>query len=195
MQEGGRIQQWDSPAPAQPLEPVGCPEEPLSSRLMAAWSGDWVQWWEERTRFNRIQRLRERRRRHKRARGWCSLSSSFISSLTYQSELSELSDTAPPPPLPPSSPSMLPLENSPWGNTPVPELLTDEALLSSQSLCRRGIPKERQKTLRDYLGLWIEAPCDLEPPNSQASQLCTRSSQSQLSSASQTYRKRPCVGF
>ncbi|CAN0342678.1 unnamed protein product [Bubo scandiacus] len=198
MQEGGRIPHWDPPAPPQPPEPAGCPEDPLSSRLMAAWSGDWGQWWEERTSFNMAQRLRERRRRHKRARGRCSLSSSFISSLTYQSELSELSDVAPPPPPPlsPSSPSMLPWENSPRDSSPPAAPVTDEALLSSQSLRRRGIPKERRKTLRDYLGLWTEAPPDpSEPPGSQASQLCTPSSQSQLSSTSQPHRKRPRVGF
>ncbi|XP_074668416.1 TATA box-binding protein-associated factor RNA polymerase I subunit C isoform X2 [Strix aluco] len=198
MREGGRIQHWEPPAPPQPPEPAGCPEDPLSSRLMAAWSGDWGQWWEERTSFNMAQRLRERRRRHKRARGRCSLSSSFISSLTYQSELSELSDVAPPPPPPlsPSSPSVLPWENSPRDSSPPAAPVTDEALLSSQSLRRRGIPKERRKTLRDYLGLWTEAPPDpSEPPGSQASQLCTPSSQSQLSSASQPHRKRPRVGF
>uniref|UniRef100_A0A8D0FCQ2 TATA-box binding protein associated factor, RNA polymerase I subunit C n=1 Tax=Strix occidentalis caurina TaxID=311401 RepID=A0A8D0FCQ2_STROC len=198
MREGGRIQHWDPPAPPQPPEPVGCPEDPLTSRLMAAWSGDWGQWWEERTSFNMAQRLRERRRRHKRARGRCSLSSSFISSLTYQSELSELSDVAPPPPPPlsPSSPFVLPWENSPRDSSPLAAPVTNEALLSSQSLRCRGIPKERRKTLRDYLGLWTEAPPDpSEPPGSQASQLCTPSSQSQLSSASQPHRKRPRVGF
>ncbi|KAF1486603.1 TATA box-binding protein-associated factor, RNA polymerase I, subunit C, partial [Eudyptula minor novaehollandiae] len=141
MQEGGRIQRWDPPAPQPPAlpEPAEGPD-PLSARLTAAWSGDWCQWWEERTSFNMAQRqraLRERRRRQKRARGRCSLSASFTSSLTYQSELSELSDGAPPP-LSPGCPPVLPREGSPPGGTPpaspVPH---EEALLSSQSLrCR-----------------------------------------------------------
>ncbi|GAB0202958.1 TATA box-binding protein-associated factor RNA polymerase I subunit C [Grus japonensis] len=202
MREGGCIQHWDPPAsqpPAlpQPLESPGGPD-PLSARLTASWSGDWGQWWEERMSFNVAQRqraLRERRRRQKRARGRRSLSASFTSSLTYQSELSELSDAAPPP-LSPGPPSVLPREGSPLGGSPPASPLPDEALLSSQSLRCRGIPKERRKTLRDYLAVWAEGPPESpEPPGSQASQLCIPSSQSQLSSASQPRRKRPRMGF
>ncbi|NWH27168.1 TAF1C polymerase, partial [Grus americana] len=190
MREGGCIQHWDPPAsqpPAlpQPPESPGGPD-PLSARLTASWSGDWGQWWEERMSFNVAQRqraLRERRRRQKRARGRRSLSASFTSSLTYQSELSELSDAAPPP-LSPGPPSVLPREGSPLGGSPPASPLPDEALLSSQSLRCRGIPKERRKTLRDYLAVWAEGPPESpEPPGSQASQLCIPSSQSQLSSA------------
>ncbi|XP_074934810.1 TATA box-binding protein-associated factor RNA polymerase I subunit C isoform X1 [Phalacrocorax aristotelis] len=202
MQEGGRIQRWDTPDPQppplpQPLEPSGSPD-PLSARLTAAWSGDWGKWWDERTSFNMAQRqraLRERRRRQKRARGRRSLSASFTSSLTYQSELSELSDVAPTT-LSPGRPPVLPREGSPPGSFPVASPAPDEALLSSQSLRCRGIPKERRKTLRDYLSVWAEAPPEpFELPSSQASQLCIPSSQSQLSSASQPRRKRPRMGF
>ncbi|XP_076218301.1 TATA box-binding protein-associated factor RNA polymerase I subunit C [Aptenodytes patagonicus] len=200
MREGGRIQRWDPPAPQPPAlpEPAEGPD-PLSARLTAAWSGDWCQWWEERTSFNMAQRqraLRERRRRQKRARGRRSLSASFTSSLTYQSELSELSDGAPPP-LSPGCPAALPREGSPPGGTPPASPAPhEEALLSSQSLRCRGIPKERRKTLRDYLAVWAEGPPEPpEPPGSQASQLCIPSSQSQLSSASQPRRKRPRMGF
>ncbi|NXS38407.1 TAF1C polymerase, partial [Pomatostomus ruficeps] len=207
MQEGSRIQPWEplalQPAPLpQTLELAGGPD-PLSTRLTAAWAGDWEQWWEERTSFSVAQRqraLRERRRRQKRARGRRSLSASFTSSLTYQSELSELSDTGPlllspsRPPIPShegSPPAGSPLVHSP-PTSPAP----DEALLSSQSLRCRGIPKERRKTLRDYLSVWAEGPPEPpEPPGSQASQLCIPSSQSQLSSASQPRRKRPRMGF
>ncbi|KAM6187892.1 TATA box-binding protein-associated factor RNA polymerase I subunit C [Sarcoramphus papa] len=203
MREGGRIQRWDTPAPQppalpQPPEPAGDPD-PLSARLTAAWSGDWGQWWEERMSFNMAQRqraLRERRRRQKRARGRRSLSASFTSSLTYQSELSELSDAAPTPLSPHGRPSILPREGSPPGGSPPAPPAPDEALLSSQSLRCRGIPKERRKTLRDYLAVWAEGPPEPpEPPGSQASQLCIPSSQSQLSSASQPRRKRPRMGF
>ncbi|XP_071437267.1 TATA box-binding protein-associated factor RNA polymerase I subunit C isoform X2 [Pithys albifrons albifrons] len=205
MQEGGRIQHWkplafQPPALPQPLEPSGG-QDPLSTRLTAAWSGDWEQWWEDRTSFGMAQRqraLRERRRRQKRARGRRSLSASFTSSLTYQSELSELSDSGPSllspggPPLPSqkgSSPA-----RSPPGGSRAASPATDEALLSSQSLRNRGIPKERRKTLRDYLSVWAEGPPDTpDLPASQAS--CIPSSQSQLSSASQTRRKRPRMGF
>ncbi|NXA06457.1 TAF1C polymerase, partial [Sapayoa aenigma] len=207
MQEGGRIQRWEPlalqpPALPRPLEPAGG-LDPLSTRLTAAWSGDWEQWWEERTSFSMAQRqrvLRERRQRQKRARGRQSLSASFTSSLTYQSELSELSDAAPPL-LSSGHPPVLSQESSPPASSPLPSSpaaspAPDEALLSSQSLRRRGIPKERRKTLRDYLSVWAEGPPDPpELPGSQASQLCIPSSQSQLSSASQTRRKRPRMGF
>uniref|UniRef100_A0A8C3UXL1 TATA-box binding protein associated factor, RNA polymerase I subunit C n=3 Tax=Catharus ustulatus TaxID=91951 RepID=A0A8C3UXL1_CATUS len=207
MQEGRRIQRWEplalQPPPLpQTLEPAGGPD-PLSTRLTAAWAGDWEQWWEERTSFNMAQRqraLRERRRRQKRAKGRRSLSASFTSSLTYQSELSELSDVGPQL-LSPSRPPILSQEGSPpAGSPPVHSLPTspapDEALLSSQSLRCRGIPKERRKTLRDYLSVWAEGPPEPpEPLGSQASQLCIPSSQSQLSSASQPRRKRPRMGF
>ncbi|NXQ59737.1 TAF1C polymerase, partial [Anthoscopus minutus] len=207
MQEGGRIQHWEplalqSPPLPQTLEPAGGPD-PLSARLTAAWAGDWEQWWEERTSFSVAQRqraLRERRRRQKRAQGHRSLSASFTSSLTYQSELSELSDTGPPV-LSPRRPPILsqegtPPASSPPVRSPPASPAPDEALLSSQSLRCRGIPKERRKTLRDYLSVWAEGPPEpLEPPGSQASQLCIPSSQSQLSSASQPRRKRPRMGF
>ncbi|NXD55538.1 TAF1C polymerase, partial [Corvus moneduloides] len=207
MREGGRIQRWglsavQPPPLPQTLEPAGAPD-PLSARLTAAWAGDWEQWWEERTSFSVAQRqraLRERRRRQKRARGRRSLSASFTSSLTYQSELSELSDAGPPL-LSPGHPPVLSQEgSSPAGSpavrSPPTSPAPDEALLSSQSLRCRGIPKERRKTLRDYLSVWAEGPPEPpEPPGSQASQLCIPSSQSQLSSASQPRRKRPRMGF
>ncbi|NWY46065.1 TAF1C polymerase, partial [Sylvia atricapilla] len=207
MKEGGLIQHWaplalQPPPLPQALEPAGG-LDPLSARLTAAWAGDWEQWWEERTSFSvakRQQALRERRRRQKRAQGRRSLSASFTSSLTYQSELSELSDTGPSV-LSPGRPPLLsqeasPPAGSPLVHSPATSAAPDEALLSSQSLRCRGIPKERRKTLRDYLSVWAEGPPEPpEPLGSQASQLCIPSSQSQLSSASQPRRKRPRMGF
>ncbi|NXB69894.1 TAF1C polymerase, partial [Donacobius atricapilla] len=175
MKERGRIQHWEplalQPPPLpQTLEPAGG-SDPLSARLTAAWAGDWEQWWEERTSFSvarRQQALRERRRRQKRAQGRRSLSASFTSSLTYQSELSELSDTGPSL-LSPGHPPILSQEGSPSAGSPpvrgpTTSVVPDEALLSSQSLRCRGIPKERRKTLRDYLSVWAEGPP--EPPES-----------------------------
>ncbi|NXX66200.1 TAF1C polymerase, partial [Spizella passerina] len=207
MQEGSRIQCWEplalQPPPLpQTLELAGGPDA-LSNRLTAAWAGDWDQWWEDRTSFSVAQRqraLRERRRRQKRAQGHRSLSASFTSSLTYQSELSELSDVGPSA-LSPGRTPILSQEGSPAAGGPPlrshpPSPVPDEALLSSQSLRCRGIPKERRKTLRDYLSVWAEGPPEPpELPGSQASQLCFPSSQSQLSSASQPRRKRPRMGF
>uniref|UniRef100_A0A8C8RMZ8 TATA-box binding protein associated factor, RNA polymerase I subunit C n=1 Tax=Pelusios castaneus TaxID=367368 RepID=A0A8C8RMZ8_9SAUR len=73
-----------------------------------------------------------------------------------------------------------------------------QELLSSQSLRSRGIPKERRKTLRDYLAVCAE-PASEELPLSQASSLGSQhwgpSSQSQHPTGSQPRRKRPRMGF
>ncbi|XP_067399646.1 TATA box-binding protein-associated factor RNA polymerase I subunit C isoform X2 [Emydura macquarii macquarii] len=71
-------------------------------------------------------------------------------------------------------------------------------LLSSQTLRSRGIPKERRKTLRDYLAVFTE-PSPEELPASQTSSLGSQqwgpSPQNQRSAALQPRRKRPRMGF
>ncbi|NXU55236.1 TAF1C polymerase, partial [Turnix velox] len=196
MKDGVRLQRWDPPpaAPPETAAEAGGDPDALSSRLTASWCQNLETWWEERSQgalAQRRQALRERRRRQKRARGRQSLATSFTSSLTYQSELSEFSDTASLPPQSPG-PSAEPVLVS--GSPPPSPSPQEEALLSSQSLRSRGIPKERRKTLRDYLSVWVDEPPP-EPPASQVSQFCIPSSQSQLSSASQPRRKRPRMGF
>ncbi|XP_038258353.1 TATA box-binding protein-associated factor RNA polymerase I subunit C isoform X2 [Dermochelys coriacea] len=85
-----------------------------------------------------------------------------------------------------------------WGSQDTED---SSQLLSSQTLSSRGIPKERRKTLRDYLALFTEpAPQPLsELPASQASSLGSQhwgpSSQRQRSTGSQPHRKRPRMGF
>ncbi|XP_050799524.1 TATA box-binding protein-associated factor RNA polymerase I subunit C isoform X1 [Gopherus flavomarginatus] len=85
-----------------------------------------------------------------------------------------------------------------WGSQDTED---SSQLLSSQTLSSRGIPKERRKTLRDYLAIFTQ-PCPEPPaelPASQVSSLGSQcwgpSSQSQRSAGSQPPRKRPRMGF
>ncbi|XP_074922903.1 LOW QUALITY PROTEIN: TATA box-binding protein-associated factor RNA polymerase I subunit C [Chelonoidis abingdonii] len=85
-----------------------------------------------------------------------------------------------------------------WGSQDTED---SSQLLSSQTLSSRGIPKERRKTLRDYLAIFTQ-PCPEPPaelPASQVSSLGSQrwgpSSQSQRSTGSQPPRKRPRMGF
>ncbi|KAM8793012.1 TATA box-binding protein-associated factor, RNA polymerase I, subunit C-like [Eudromia elegans] len=205
MRRRGLVGRWApaAPPPPRPVQPAAWTDA-LSARLTAAWADAWGRWWEQRLGLDAAQRrraLRERRRRQKRTRGHRSLSASFTSSVTYQSELSELSDAAPGaaaqgPPLSPGHPDAVPRGLAEvWGGSPR-RSPPPEPLLSSQTLRSRGIPKERRKTLRDYLAVCGDG--DAGPPSSQPGSqggpLGGASSQSQLS-GSQPRRKRPRMGF
>ncbi|KAF3848735.1 hypothetical protein F7725_015232 [Dissostichus mawsoni] len=75
--------------------------DPMSERLTVSWQGEgaWKAWWAENLGLNRekkVEALRRKRRREKEVRRASSqrsvLSSSFGSSLSYQSDLSDFSD-------------------------------------------------------------------------------------------------------
>ncbi|XP_053154745.1 TATA box-binding protein-associated factor, RNA polymerase I, subunit C-like isoform X2 [Hemicordylus capensis] len=218
MQQKQLLCPW--PGPAAPLppasEPCGQPAAGLGQRLSASWTGSWDSWWQERLgtgqarKQQALRREQRRRRRLRRARGApLSLSGSFTSSTSYQSDLSDVSgwpgsDSSgqrPPSRAPPGT------DSAPWPTEeaalPAPQAASSQEpepgspdlaqLLSSQTLGSRGIPKERRRTLRDYLAIFNEPPepqADL--PASQASSL---GSQRPLPSSQGSQRKRARMGF
>lgn len=77
------------------VDPEDWPDD-LSQRISASWRDGWSNWWEEKLGLNRdakIEALRRKRRQAKRAkaRNNVTLSSSFVSSVSYQDDLSEWS--------------------------------------------------------------------------------------------------------
>ncbi|XP_019373562.1 PREDICTED: TATA box-binding protein-associated factor RNA polymerase I subunit C [Gavialis gangeticus] len=192
-----------APCPVEPQAWPDDLSERLTASWMGDWGGWWEeQQGRSQARQARVRALREQRRRRKRARGLRSLSGSFSSSLTYQSDLSDFSDVsawsvgsrAPTPAaspqhgLAPSLPGQ-PGEDAPaepWPGSPLacstqpsqePGGSQDPGapsqLLSSQVLRLRGVPRERRKTLRDFLSIFTESPMEPPPavPSSQASSL------------------------
>nr|XP_023493165.1 TATA box-binding protein-associated factor RNA polymerase I subunit C isoform X2 [Equus caballus] len=165
MAEGRLLQQRDLgslPTAEPPPAPEPGPDDELSKRLEAAWEGQAAAWWERRQ--GRSSGPRQQPKRHKRR---TQLSSTF-SSLSGRLELSDV--TSPPPsPDPEARPR-------PPGTPPSQEL--------AQEHWARGVPSERQQTLRDYMAklpLREDALEDASAPPSQTSSIrATRSRQRTL---------------
>ncbi|XP_008528964.2 TATA box-binding protein-associated factor RNA polymerase I subunit C isoform X1 [Equus przewalskii] len=165
MAEGRLLQQRDLgslPTAEPPPAPEPGPDDELSKRLEAAWEGQAAAWWERRQ--GRSSGPRQQPKRHKRR---TQLSSTF-SSLSGRLELSDA--TSPPPsPDPEARPR-------PPGTPPSQEL--------AQEHWARGVPSERQQTLRDYMAklpLREDALEDASAPPSQTSSIrATRSRQRTL---------------
>ncbi|XP_023493165.2 TATA box-binding protein-associated factor RNA polymerase I subunit C isoform X2 [Equus caballus] len=165
MAEGRLLQQRDLgslPTAEPPPAPEPGPDDELSKRLEAAWEGQAAAWWERRQ--GRSSGPRQQPKRHKRR---TQLSSTF-SSLSGRLELSDA--TSPPPsPDPEARPR-------PPGTPPSQEL--------AQEHWARGVPLERQQTLRDYMAklpLREDALEDASAPPSQTSSIrATRSRQRTL---------------
>lgn len=141
------------PSAEPPPAPEPGPEDELSVRLEAAWEGQVAAWWERQQGGSSGPGRRPRRPRRR-----TQLSSTF-SSLSGRLDLSDA--TSPPPspgrmspearPQPPVTPPSHELTQEPWA---------------------RGVPSERQQTLRDYMAklpLRADAPGGVSSPLSQAS--------------------------
>ncbi|XP_044617732.2 TATA box-binding protein-associated factor RNA polymerase I subunit C isoform X1 [Equus asinus] len=165
MAEGRLLQQRDLgslPTAEPPPAPEPGPDDELSKRLEAAWEGRAAAWWERRQGWS--SGPRQQPKRHKRR---TQLSSTF-SSLSGRLELSDA--TSPPPsPDPEARPR-------PPGTPPSQEL--------AQENWARGVPSERQQTLRDYMAKLPLREDPLEdasvPPSQTSSIRATRSRQRTL---------------
>ncbi|XP_030154621.1 TATA box-binding protein-associated factor RNA polymerase I subunit C isoform X4 [Lynx canadensis] len=141
------------PSAEPPPAPEPGPEDELSARLEAAWEGRAAAWWE--SQQGGSSGPGKRPRRHKRR---TQLSSTF-SSLSGRLDLSDATS-------PPRSPDRTSPEARPQPPvTPPSQELTQEPWA-------RGVPSERQQTLRDYMAklpLRGDPPGGVPSPLSQAS--------------------------
>lgn len=184
------------PVAVPPVPELAARQSHLHERLLASWTGGWGRWWQDRlgrTKAQKRQALREQQRRRKRARGTPSLSLSFTSSPGSPPVLSDLSQGSTAGPR---------VSCAPQEDCPLPASQDSvESLLSSQTLSKRGIPRERRRTLRDFLAV-LERPT-AEPPEEEeedqtVAQLASQRSRPPLPSSqasSATPRKRTLMGF